>query len=312
MDMTARILTAMALAAGFCPTLPAVDPRLLNLVMPDAVVLAGVNVTQAEATPFGQWVLGQLGTNDPKMQQLATLTGFDPRKDVNELLVASNGAAKTGLALATGTFDVAAITAAATAHGGVTETYSGVTILEDPKQTHGIAFPSGAVVVAGDLADVKAAIDHQSAASTLPAALAVQANQLSGANDAWFICNVAPASLHPAAPAAGAAAGLENAVKSIQFASGGVKFGTVVTAGVTAQADNAQDASTLASLLQLLVNMAQMQSGANPAAATLVSGLTIKATGSTIVLTLSLPEDQFQQLLTPGANGSKHRTMHKM
>jgi hypothetical protein len=246
------------------------------------------------------------------MQQLATLTGFDPRKDVNELLVASNGAAKTGLALATGTFDVAAITAAATAHGGVTETYSGVTILEDPKQTHGIAFPSGAVVVAGDLADVKAAIDRQSAASTLPAALAVQANQLSGANDAWFICNVAPASLHPAAPAAGTAAGLENAVKSIQSASGGVKFGTVVTAGVTAQADNAQDASTLASLLQLLVNMAQMQSGANPAAATLVSGLTIKATGSTIVLTLSLPEDQFQQLLTPGANGSKHRTMHKM
>jgi hypothetical protein len=280
--------------------------------MPDAVVLAGVNVTQAEATPFGQYVLGQLATNDPKMQQLVTLTGFDPRKDVTELLVASNGAAKAGLALATGTFDVATITAAATGHGAVTETYNGVTILEDPKQTHGIAFLSGVVVAAGDLADVKAAIDRQNAASTLPAALVVQANQLSGTNDAWFICSVPPASLHQAAgTATGNGAGLQNAVKSIQSAFGGVKFGTVVTAGVTAQADNAQDASTLASLLQLLVNMAQMQSTTNTSVAALASGLTIKASGSTIVFTLTLPEDQFQQLLTPGAHGN-HRAMHKM
>jgi hypothetical protein len=304
MDMTARILTAMALAAGFCPVLPAVDPRLLNLVMPDAVVLAGVNVTQAEATPFGQYVLGQLATNDPKMQQLATLTGFDPRKDVTELLVASNGAAKAGLALATGTFDVATIAAAATGHGAVTETYNGVTILEDPKQTHGIAFLSGVLVAAGDLADVKAA-------STLPAALVVQANQLSGADDAWFICTVPPASLHQAGTATGSGAGLQKAMTSIQSAFGGVKFGTVVTVGVTAQADNAQDASTLASLLQLLVNMAQMQSTTNTSAATLASGLTIKASGSALVFTLSLPEDQFRQLLAPGAHPN-HRVMHKM
>ncbi|MGA2117829.1 MAG: hypothetical protein ABSH56_24115 [Bryobacteraceae bacterium] len=302
----------MALAAGFCPTLPAVDPRLLNLVMPDAVVLAGVNVTQAETTPFGQYVLGQLATNDAQMQQLVNLTGFDPRKDVNELLVASNGAAKAGLALATGTFDASTITAFATAHGAATETYNGVTILEDPKQTHGIAFLSGAVVAAGDLADVKAAIDRVNAASVLPAALVTQANQLSGANDAWFICTVPPASLHPAGTATGTAAGLENAAKSIQSVFGGVTFGTVVTAGVTAQADNAQDASTLASLLQLLVNMAQMQSTTNTSAATLASGLTIKTSGATLVLTLSLPESQFQQLLAPGSSGSKHRAVRKM
>jgi hypothetical protein len=302
----------MALAAGLCPVLPAVDPRLLNLVMPDAVVLAGVNVTQAEASPFGQYVLGQLATSDAKMQQLVTLTGFEPRKDVTELLVASNGAAKAGLALATGTFDAATITAFATAHGAATETYSGITIIEDPKQTHGIAFPSGILVAAGDLADVKAAIDRQATPSTLPAPLVVQASQLSTANDAWFICSVPPASLHPAGTASGNAAGLEKALTSIQSAFGGVAFGTVVTAGVTAQADNAQDAATLASLLQLLVNMAQMQSTTNTAAATLASGLTIKASGSALVFTLSLPEDQFQQLLTPGGNASKRRPVHRM
>lgn len=302
----------MALAAGFCPILPAVDPRLLNLVMPDAVVMAGVNVTQAEATPFGQWVLGQLATNDPKMQQLVTLTGFDPRKDVNELLVASNGAAKTGLALATGTFDISSITTFATSKGAVTETYNGVTILEDPNQTHGTAFLSASVAVAGNLADVKAAIDRQTAASTLPASLVVQANQLSGNNNAWFICTVPPTSLHPAGASVDPGnPGLQNAAKTIQSAYGSVTFGTMVTATVTAQSDNAQDATTLASLLQLLVNMAEMQATNKTAAATLASGLTIKASGAALTFTLSLPEDQFQQLLTPGTT-AKHRTMHRM
>jgi len=57
------------------------------------------------------------------MQQLVALTGFDPRRDVRELLVASDGVpqGKTGLALASGNFDAAKITAAATLHGVVTE-----------------------------------------------------------------------------------------------------------------------------------------------------------------------------------------------
>jgi hypothetical protein len=135
---------------------------------------------------------------------------------------------------------------------------------------------------------------------------------LSGSDDAWFICSVPPATLHPAGSATGTATGLQTALTSIQSAFGGVKFGTVVTAGVTAQADNAQDAGTLASLLQLLVNMAQMQSTTNTSVATLASGLTIKASGSALVFTISLPESQFQQLLAPGSSGSKHRTMRKM
>src|SRR5260370_38650297 len=103
--------------------------------MPDAKVLAGVNVEQAKGTQFGQYVLNQSQTQDAEMQQLVALTGFDPRRDVRELLVASNGVPQghTGLALAKGNFDVAKITAAATLHGVVTELYNGVTILQDPK-----------------------------------------------------------------------------------------------------------------------------------------------------------------------------------
>src|SRR5580765_6764314 len=118
-------LTSATLLTMYSGVLSAADPQLLNLVMPDAKVLAGVNVEQAKGTQFGQYVLNQLQTEDKHMQELVALTGFDPRRDDRELLVASDGVpeGKTGLALAKGNFDVAKITAAATLHGVTGEVY---------------------------------------------------------------------------------------------------------------------------------------------------------------------------------------------
>src|SRR5215472_4960446 len=129
--MKAQILSA-ALVAGFSGVLSAADLQLLDLVMPGAKVIAGVNVQQAKGTQFGQYVLNQLGTNDADLQKLIALTGFDPRRDVDEVLVASDGAAHshTGLAVARGTFDAGRITAAATANAASTEIYNGVTIIK--------------------------------------------------------------------------------------------------------------------------------------------------------------------------------------
>src|ERR1035441_3977407 len=88
--MKAQIFATATLFAVFSSALSAADSRLLNLVMPDATVLAGVNVDQAKTTPFGQYVLTTLlQQQDQKLQQLATLTGFDPRRDVHELLLRS-------------------------------------------------------------------------------------------------------------------------------------------------------------------------------------------------------------------------------
>jgi hypothetical protein len=105
--MKAQLLSA-TLLAGFSGVLSAADPQLLNLLMPDAKVIAGVNVEQAKGTQFGQYVLNQIQSQDAEMQKLITLTGFDPRRDVREVLVATDGTAqsKVGLGLARGTFDV--------------------------------------------------------------------------------------------------------------------------------------------------------------------------------------------------------------
>src|ERR1041385_4058545 len=114
--MNARILTTATLVSVIYTVLPAqaADPQLLNLVMPDAKVLAGVNVDQAKTSPFGQYLIGQMNAQqDPKLQELIAATGFDPTRDVHEILVASAGGPNqhTGLFVARGSFDPGRIAA---------------------------------------------------------------------------------------------------------------------------------------------------------------------------------------------------------
>ena len=296
--MKAQILTATLLTA-FSGALPAADPTLLNLVMPDAKVLAGVNVQQAKGTQFGQYILNELQSHDAEMQKLVTLTGFDPRRDVIELLVASDGVpgGKTGLALAKGTFNVAMITAAATMAGVTTEVYGGFTILEEPKkQLACIAFLDGSTVVAGDIASVKGAIDRSKTPQPLPTAVTTQVSQWS-TQDAWGITTVPPASLAPPAKAGAQNNPMANVAQNVQSAGGGVKFGALVVFTGNAQCDTAQNATTLSDMVKLLINMAQMQSGQNPTAAALIKSVSVTTSGTAVNVTASLPEDVFQGML---------------
>jgi len=324
--MNARILSATALAALFCVALPAkaADAQILTLVMPDAKVVAGVNVQQALATPFGQYVLSLIAPQNQQTQALATLIGFDPRQDVRELLVASAGAtapaaaagsaAHSGVAFARGTFDPAKIAAAAALAGAKSETYGGLTILEDATLVGGIAFVDATLAVSGDVASVKAAIDRLSAPTTLPAPLLAQINQWSSTQDAWVVDAAPLASLTPPSGAPrlpGLAQGA--ALQSIQQAVAGVKFGATVVVTAQAQADTPQDATALAGLLQLAVNLAQAQtSQQNPQAGLLLKSLTATAQGNTLNVTLSVPQDQIQQLVKPGTDLQRRARPAKM
>lgn len=306
--MNARtLLTTTTLATVLTVVLPAkaADPQLLNLVMPDAKVLAGVNVDQAKTSPFGQYVIGLMqSSQDGHLQELTAQTGFDPTRDVHEVLVASNGVpgSHSGLFLARGNFDTARILSAATQHGAATTTYGGVTILGDPKGENGVAFLSSSLVVAGDLASVKAAIDRQKTPSNLPAALTVQVNQWSGSQDAWAVSLIPTSSLNvpkgaPNLPGVGAQG--NTAFQSIQQAAGGVKFGNNVVVTAQAQADTAQNAQSMGDALKLLASLAQMQSQNNPALKSVLAGLTIAPQGNLLNVTLTVPEDQIQQTLKP-------------
>ena len=301
--MNARFLTTATLAAAFAGILPAkaADTQLLNLVMPDAKVLAGVNVDQAKTSPMGQYVLTQVqAQNNPHLREITTLTGFDPTRDVQEVLVATSttGKPESGLVLARGNFDVARIKAAVTAKGGAAMSeYNGVTIISDLKGTAGVGFLNNSIVVAGDMANLKAAIDRQTRPTVLPADVALRIAKWSGEQDAWAITTVPPTSLAPAAgmppiPGLGPQQGQANAFTGIQHAAGGVKFGNNVVVTATAQAANATDATQLGDTVKLLASLAQLQANGDQRILALAKSLNVTTNGSVLNVSVSMPQDQ--------------------
>jgi hypothetical protein len=271
------------------------------MVMPEAQVVAGINVEQAKTTPFGQWVLTQMQGADPHMQQMVAQTGFDPRRDVRELLVATPGGAdpKAGIALARGTFDIARISAAAKLAGATVETYRGATVVTDPKKMGSFGFPDSTTVVAGAPELVRAAIDRRTrTTSSVSPALATKVNQLSTTQDAWGITLVPPSTLHGARQLPQQQQQLDILQKVLQ-ASGGVKFGATIAFAGEALTPTAQDATSMAQVIQFLANMAATQSNGDPAAASLVKALTVNTQGQTVKIAMNLPQSQFEQLVQP-------------
>jgi hypothetical protein len=308
---------------------------MVSLLMPNAQVVAGVNVQQAFGTPFGQYVLTLIAPQDKSLQGLATLTGLNPATDLTELLVASTAApTHTMLALARGTFDTAKILAAATLAGAKTETYGGLTILEPPAQaagasgtpatgtstatpapTPGLVFFDSTLAAMGDVASVKAAIDRRTSPTTLPAALAAQVNQWSGSQDAWVV-DAAPLSsliLPAGSPSLPGGAQIA-ALQTVQAADAGVKFGNNVTITAQVQADTAQDASALAGLLQFASNLLQAQANQqDAAAAALLKSMTISSNGTSMNISMSMPEAQMEQMIPRSGSGqSQRRAPRKM
>src|SRR5450755_1423968 len=111
----------------------AADSSLLSLMMPDAKVIAGVQVDSTKNSPFGRYLLDHFQPSDPGFQEFISQTGFDPRRDVSEVVMASNWQSKTPtsrwLVAAKGSFDLAKITQAVHSHGGVVQNYQGVNVL---------------------------------------------------------------------------------------------------------------------------------------------------------------------------------------
>jgi hypothetical protein len=324
--MNARLASTAALAGLMAAALPAraVDTNLLNLVMPDATVLAGVNVDQARTSVFGQFVLSQIQSTD--IQKLAAATGFNPTQDVQEVLAATGAVgSKTGLVLARGTFDAGKIAQAAAAKGGTTTEQYGTPpktflIIEDQKQTHGVVILSPSMAAAGDVASVKGAIDRLTTPSTLPANVVTQVNYWSTvlAEDAWVISTVPPGSLHPSAgtpsiPGVGPGAAANTALQTIQAAAGGVKFGDKVVVTAQATSDNAHDADTLVQTVKLLAAVAQLQAQNNAALQTLAQSLQVSNSGNVVTISFSMPQKDLQGILTqPHTDHHPARVQRKM
>jgi hypothetical protein len=93
-----------------------------------------------------------------------------------------------------------------------------------------------------------------------------------------------------------------DALKSIQQASGGVKFDQVINVSAELVAQTAQDATSLADGLRLLAGLAALQQKPqNQALQSLLNTLSVKAEANTVKIGLTIPEALLESLVPSGS-----------
>jgi hypothetical protein len=173
----------------------------------------------------------------------------------------------------------------------------------------GLAFLSSNLLITGDLASVKTAIDRASNPWSMPAPLSARIAQLSAADDAWVVSTVSANKLLPAsAAAAGAARGVspQNILQNVQRMSAGVKFGKLAMVSALVQADSPQTAELLGNTLKLMMNLLQAQ--AQQLAPDSAQSLVVEERGNLLNLSFHLTDPEFRkvyQLVTGAARTQK-------
>lgn len=285
----------------------AVDPVAVKMVPADAKIIGGMDLTRAKGSPFGKYILSQMKFEDKDLAEIMELTGFDPRRDLREVVFA--GAPNNAFMVAKGTFDQARILNAARAKGAQTLVHMGFNVIApDAKHASGEAmwalFLDNATVVGGTEAAVKAAVDRRNA--TADAKIAALINHLDSKHDAWVY------TLQPGATLAGSmpnSSAQNNPFQGVVSATGGVKFGASVTIAGDAVARSDKDATALHDVLKFVAGMIQINSN-DPKAqqvASLLESMKLSVSGTTVSMSLTIPEDQLEQLLQFSASGRRQR-----
>ena len=284
----------------------AVDQSLLALAPAGTKLVASIDVKSAGSSEFGQYLLRRVDSEDKGFQDFIQQTGFDPRRDLENLIFISTGATDAGkdnrgVVLARGLFDTTRLRTMARGKGAAIESYQGTDLLINSRDKTALAFPETGIAVLGDVETVRSVIAHRSNPIPLDPKLARQIEAVGSANDVWFVSPSGAQFLeHAGAQFQGA-----QALQSILQSSGGIRFGETVRLSVDAITRSRQDADSLAAVARFLRNMVQTQSQNNPKMAILASslnGMDIQVDGSSVHLSLSMSEKSLEQMaqIEPG------------
>jgi hypothetical protein len=287
----------------------AADPALLKLIMPDAALIAGANVERIKKTAFGQHVFSQLPADDDSFQSFKVATGFDPQRDLEEILVATpqgSGAKREGLLVVRGRFDLDRIRPFLNSISTLKrESVNGIDVfLPAGSGPKAFAFLNPSLAVAGELEYVRAAVSQTGLAAPAPA-LAAKALDLSTSQDAWFVTSNAAAltSGFDDRRVQGAVKG--DLFKAIDESSGGVVFGELARFTGQATLKTGEDAAALADVTKFMFNLLQAQGtkGTLGELVGSVQGFDASAAGNQVNIVFSVPESQLESLL--GRRGSR-------
>ena len=311
-------LFAFLIPAVCLPAFASVDSALLALVPPGSKIVSGIDFERARSSEFGQFITARIKTDDKDLEQFVNETGFDPRRDIQQVLFTCSGPAENGESskfaiLARGNFDEDRIRAGAKTKGLTSQPFQGVELFSEKTPHKGpsaFAFLGDGLGVMGDSETVKQIISKRATATTLDPALQAAISKAGTDNDAWFVSFVSGGFLadHINAQVNGDSSNHDakspmpqaQALQSVLQSSGGIQFGSTVRLSFDAVTRSPQDATSLADVVRFFSSMVQMERQKDPRAgiaASALDNMNLATDGDALHLSISLPEKSVEQLI---------------
>jgi hypothetical protein len=232
------------------------SPALEALVPADTVVVLGVNLTTLRDTTVYQKL--QTRVPLPQLDSFAQQTGLDPRKDLSEILFASNG--KNALLLVRGKFRLADLQARFKSKGVTPSNYKGHDLFGDDRGA--VTFLDDSTAAAGTTADIHALID-QASARGLPLPLRDLLRTLPAGDQVYAALTGGVENLNLPLPSGGNLGNIMQALRSVQSATLGMDLSKGIDALAVVNCNTDRDAKFVHDLVRGLVGFGRLNTPDN-------------------------------------------------
>jgi hypothetical protein len=260
--------------AGLAPaeTLPA------PAILPNAKLVLGLRVNGL-LNGISDLLPPDWRTHAAAMLSSMPLAGFDPFRDLEEVVISSTGEGATPPALIwlRGHFPVSDLAETAIM------TDRGVPMIRAGPDRGVIAFPDLNTALAGDEAEVRAALDRIAKPGPLPEDLIERAAELRAKYDVWGFGTKPETAGLPESAA--------EAIKPLDAVQFGASLSDGLEASVRLDVHSAKDMANLTMAIQLVETMLKAQP------ATKSAKLDLKTEGTTIRIGIAIPKEEWKQAL---------------
>jgi hypothetical protein len=287
---------ALCLALSACQSKQSaslhISPALETLVPADSVVVLGINLAALRDTAAYQKLITRVPL--PQLDDFQKQTGLDPRKDLSELLLASNG--KTALLLVRGKFHVTDLDARFKSKGVKPSDYKGHALYGDDRAA--IYFLDDSTAAAAPPASLHALIDGAGSTTGLPAALRELLRTLPASDQIYAALTGGLENLNLPLPREGNLGSVLQSLRSVQSASLGLNLSQGIDGVAQVTCATERDARFIHDMLRGLVGFGRLNTPDNqPEMLKLYDAIEVTQQQQKAIVTAHVPQDLADRFL---------------
>jgi hypothetical protein len=195
----------------------------------------------------------------PQLDEFEKQTGLDPRKDLSEILLCSNG--KTALLLVRGKFHIADLEARFKTKGITPSMYKGHALYGDDRAA--VNFLDDSTAVAGSPAEIHSLIDRPASGPSLPPDLRDLLRTLPGDDQIYAALTGGLENLNLPLPREGNLGNILGALRSVESATLGMNLSKGIDAVAAVNCKTERDAKFVHDLVRGLVGFGRLNTPDN-------------------------------------------------